>query len=102
MSTGQQAMSTALVLADAGKRENGRWKRGALPTADTGKSSDSEWHRALTKAGQVLDYAPDLAPLVVAGGLALDAAFKDAERRKQAEREQLAEVERIEAETGTF
>lgn len=94
LSTGQQAMSTALVLADAGKRKNGRWQRGALPIADTGKSSDSDWHRALSKAGHVIDYAPELADAVVAGRLALDAAYKQAETARENERAEEAERQR--------
>lgn len=94
-STGSRAMSTALVLADAGKRENGRWKRGALPDSTESRNT---WQSAMTQAGTVLDFAPDLAADVVAGRVALDAAYRDAERRREYEREALEEQERIEAE----
>ena len=33
-----RAMSTALVLADAGKRESGRWKRGSVANTESGNS----------------------------------------------------------------
>lgn len=98
-STGSRAMSTALVLADAGKRQGGRWERDALSgTGDTGRTSDTEWARAMSKAGVVLDHAPDLAEQVVDGTLALDAAHRQAEQRRDAERQVLAEEERIAAE----
>lgn len=87
LTTGQQAMSTALVLNDAGRRENGRWKRGALAdTGDTGKVSDSEWARALSKAGIILDYAPTLAESVVNGEASLDRVYQDAEMKRDEQR----------------
>lgn len=94
-STGSRAMSTALVLADDGRRENGRWKRGSVV-------QDSElgrpWQVAMAQAGTILDHAPDLAESVVAGGLALDAAYREAEQRRDAERRKLEEAERFAAE----
>jgi hypothetical protein len=95
MTTGQQAMSTALVLADSGKRENGRWKRGAIPNQE---SLNSDWKNKLTQAGQILDSAPHLAEKVIDGDLALDAAVKEAERIRESERQQLEEQQRMEAE----
>lgn len=96
----QQAMSTALVLVDAGRRENGRWKRGSI---DIGESSNiSAWRKAMDQAGKVLDHAADLAEAVVSGGMALDAALREAERRRDAERAQLEEQERIEAEEAAY
>lgn len=96
LTTGQQAMSTALVLSDDGRRENGRWKRGSV--IQDSESQGRAWQVAMNQAGAILDHAPDLAPDVVAGSLALDAAFKQAEQRRDAERNALAEQERIEAE----
>lgn len=98
MSTGARAMSTALVLAADGRREGGRWKRGSLTIGDS-SDSDSAWLRALRDAGVVLDYKPDLASDVVAGHLALDAAFKQAEAiRTSAERDKIMARERAKRE----
>lgn len=47
MSTGQRAMATALVLADAGKRVNGRWKRGSIVANDNDRSVVTDWARAM-------------------------------------------------------
>lgn len=99
MTTGQQAMSTALVLADAGKRENGRWAHKALATAEMPESGHFKtWRNALNQAGLILDFLPEAATAVVDGITSLDAAYREAERRRDIERESLAEQERIEAE----
>ena len=96
LTTGQQAMSTALVLSDDGKRVDGRWKRGSI---DIGESSNiSAWRKQMDQAGQILDHAPELADNVVAGSLALDAAFREADKRRDSERQSLAEVERMQDE----
>lgn len=90
--TGQRAMATALVLAAAGRRQNGRWKRGSV---DIGNSSNTEaetLRKAVAKAGHVIDVARraetlgadfhvfvDLPTQVIAGGTdgyTLDAAHK--------------------------
>jgi hypothetical protein len=81
MSTGARAMATAKVLAAAGARENGRWKRG---TVDNGPGSDSEWPKAMQRAGTVLDTAPELADAVVKGSTTLREAHDTAKRRKEA------------------
>lgn len=61
-------MSTALVLSDDGRRENGRWKRGSV---GIGESPNSEtWRDAVKKAGVILDHAPHLAADVIDGGVA--------------------------------
>lgn len=99
LTTGQQAMSTALVLSDAGKRENGRWKYGAQSELfDSEQSSKSTWRKLLSQAGSILDHAPELAADVVTGDLALDAAYRQAESKRDAERQALAEIERMQAE----
>lgn len=77
-STRSRAMSTALVLADSGKRANGKWAYGAV--ANVEDSPRSVWIKHMSQAGVVLDHAPDLAEAVVAGTLALDAAHRQAER----------------------
>lgn len=97
LTTGQQAMSTALVLADSGKRENGRWSYRAVEGTFT-ESGKSTWRNAMNQAGTILDYATDLAEAVVAGNLALDAAYREAERRRDADRAALDEQARIDAE----
>lgn len=96
MSTGARAMATALVLAEDGRRTGGRWSRGSV---DIGESPNIEtWRDALKKCGLILDYVPALAPEVVAGHLALDAAHRKACEARDAERRKLAEQERIAAE----
>ena len=98
-STGSRAMSTALVLADDGRRENGRWKRGSVTAnPESGITSGKTWQNFMQMAGIILDHAPDLAESVVAGGLALDAAYREAEQRRDAERRKLEEAERLAAE----
>lgn len=110
MSTGARAMSTALVLMEDGRRENGRWKRGSVLGGDADiTDSRNTWKDALRQAGVVLDYKPDLADEVVAGTVTLDNAYQQAneikrsaeaekvlerERRKRAKEEEAAEAER--------
>lgn len=95
MSTGARAMATALVLAADGRRSDGRWKRGSvIQDLELGRA----WQVALVRAGVVLDFAPDLASQVASGDLALDAAFRQAEDRRDAERRKLEEQERLAAE----
>lgn len=102
LTTGQQAMSTALVLVDAGKRENGRWAYGSLAESADPRNSAKAWSRDMQRSGIVLDYAPDLAEQVVEGTLALDAAYREAESRREAERSLLEEQERIAAEEEAY
>lgn len=97
MSTGARAMSTALVLAADGRRENGRWKRGSV--GGNGDSSNSAWVKAVQNAGVILDFKPDLAPDVVSGRIALDAAFREADAiRTSSERDKIMARERIKRE----
>ena len=83
MSAGARAMATALVLEADGKRKDGRWQRGSV---DIGSSSSSEsvWIKAITQSGVVLDWLPELGPRVVAGEIALDAAYKQAKDARNA------------------
>ena len=97
MSTGARAMSTALVLADDGRRNNGRWKRGTVQDGN-GHESITAWIKALNRAGFVIDYAPDLAGQVISDELELAVAHKQAEQRRDAERKKLEEQQRLEAE----
>ncbi len=96
MSAGARAMSTALVLAADGRRKDGRWKRGSVAIGES--ATKDGWQHRLKECGVVLDYAPDLAPAVVSGALALDAALRQAEDRRDAERCHLQEQERLAAE----
>lgn len=75
LSAGQQAAGRALMLAEQGKRRNGRWARG---TFANNQEFDRSQEVALSKAGFVLDWTPDLLPQVLAGSLALDAAYQQA------------------------
>ena len=83
MSTGARAMAVAQMLYDAGRRSNGRWKRGSVPDADNGELSNTNWSALMKRAGRVIDYAPDLAPLVIAGATSLHAAVKEATDRAE-------------------
>ncbi|MBA2760228.1 MAG: hypothetical protein H0X61_06765 [Acidimicrobiia bacterium] len=68
MMTGVRAMAVAVMLADADPkcREGGRWARGSVPEA-TDTSESGSWPKRIAEAGVVIDHAPDLAPLVIAG-----------------------------------
>lgn len=81
MTTGARAMATAVVLAGAGKRRGGRWKRGALATTESGTTA---WAQRMTEAGLVLDVCPELAPAVISGAVTLHAAHADAVAARQA------------------
>ena len=90
MTTGAKAMTTAVVLADAGYRKNGRWQRGSVSA--NGDISNSAWQKAMKEAGQVIDTVPKLAPKVIAGDLTLATARKEAEAvalRSESETERL-------------
>lgn len=97
MTTGQLAMSTAMSLALDGKRVNGRWARDSTAITGSG-NSHPQWSQRMTEAGAILDHAPDLAVPVRDGALALDAAYQQAVDRRDAERNKLAEAERLAAE----
>lgn len=82
MSTGARAMATALVLAEDGRREGGRWKRDS--TDAISNSVNSAFRARLSEAGAVLDWAAELAPLVLSGEMRLDLAYEDAKRKRDA------------------
>lgn len=101
MSTGARAMATALVLAADGRRNEGRWRRGSVHVGNTESRVTAEgrtWTDVLRQAGVILDHAPDLAEQVTAGTLALDAAYRQAEQRRDADRLRLEEQARLAAE----
>lgn len=75
MTTGARAMSTALVLESAGRRENGRWKRGSV---DISAGTNSSWRDRIAEAGTVLDWIPDVAERVISGDIPLKVAYAQA------------------------
>lgn len=86
LSTGRRAMATALTLAENGRREGGRWKRGSVPDANT-EIGNSTWANNMKMAGVVLDWKPDLAWDVVTDKVKLADAYDQAVKaRKHAER----------------
>lgn len=89
MTAGARAMATAMVLAEDGKRDNGRWRYGsASEKFQIGKSR-------LAEAGLILDFKPDLAERVAFGDLAFSDAFEQAKAIKDsAERDKIMERER--------
>lgn len=89
LTTGQRAMATATVLAQNGKRINGRWQRGSLPQ-DPALSRG--WDEAMRQAGAVLDEVPELAASVVAGERSLDAAYQAAVDRRRAKSDAAEQV----------
>ena len=65
-------MGVAFAMADAGLRENHRWKRNSVPDApDNGRSPNSTWQDSLKRCGLVLDWRSDLAAEVLAERMAL-------------------------------
>ena len=94
MSTGARAMATALVMLEAFGRENGRWSYGSKRK----DPYDSSFRVYLSTAGLILDHAPDLAQQIVSGDLPLDAAKRDAELRRDAERIRMEAEQRLAAE----
>ena len=73
LSPGQRAMWRAKVMADAGLRSNGRWKRGSVDicgSANTGAVRTDmarSFRRAGMTAGLILDYLSDVVDDVIAG-----------------------------------
>lgn len=96
MSTGARAMATALVLVEAGRREDGRWVGWSRTFQNSGKSSGER--EALRCAGVILDHSPDLAAQIVSGELRLDAAYRQACEARDAERALMEAEQRIAAE----
>jgi hypothetical protein len=86
LSTGQRAMAVAVELVDKGLRQKGRWKRGSIPDAPPDSmGSHNTWLQAVSNAGVVLDWLPDLADEVLGGDVALDAAFTRAKDKRDIE-----------------
>lgn len=94
LSTGQLAAGRALMLAAQGKRRSGRWAYGSVNDEDSHRSDGAR--RAIAVAGVVLDWCPDLLPRVLAGGMALDAAYQQARHDQDvALADQRAEQQRL-------
>lgn len=88
LTTGQRAMCDALVLDADGARQDGKWSYGAGRNLQIVKSR-------LSQAGVIIDYKPDLADLVVSGGIPFNDAYEQANAIKQsAERDKIMERER--------
>lgn len=87
---GQRAMWRAAVMAEAGLRSGGRWKRGSVDNPESGISKAGQ--NALTQAGLILDHRPDLAEKVIDGEVALDDAYQKAREAKR-EAEQVDELD---------
>jgi hypothetical protein len=89
LSTGQRAMAVAVDLCDKGMRVDGpngrRWKRGSVPEPSDITESRNTWKDVMMCAGTVLDWLPDLADQVLAGTLALDAAYTQAKDKRDVE-----------------
>lgn len=97
MSVGARAMATALILEEAGLRQDGRWAYGAL--SDSTHVSNSFLAR-LRQAGVILDYAPHLSEPIIDGTIAFRNAFEEANQIKASrEAEKIAERNRRKAET---
>ena len=99
MSTGARAMATALVLEAAGRRENGRWAYGHIMGEKNESVLSKSFAVRLKECGVVLDYKPDLATAVIAGDIALNDAFTQAEAiRTSAERDKIMAREKAKRE----
>jgi hypothetical protein len=85
LTPGQRAMAAAVVLQAAGRRVEGRWVRGSVVNPSSGISgiNDSKtWQNAMSRAGIILDYAPEMVDAVIRGVKAFDRAFTEAEERR--------------------
>ena len=85
LSSGQRAMARAMALVAQGKRKDGRWERDSLP-ANLQVAEQSQ----ISRCGFILDHSPALADEVLAGTVALSAAYEDVreEQREAEERRQ--------------
>jgi hypothetical protein len=74
LSSGQRAMALAIYLVETGQRVNGRFRPGAVKSVLL-RDREEGGPQGISKAGFVLDHAPDLVEPVMEGALALDAAY---------------------------
>ena len=88
LSSGQRAMARAMALVAQGKRRNGRWERDVVTNPEIGISKSEQ--NAMSQCGFILDHSPALADEVLAGTVALCAAYEDVreEQREAEERRQ--------------
>lgn len=93
-SKGSLAASWALSMLAAGKRDGGRWEYGAADSEHL-QNLHYKWRSML---GVIADHAPHLLVTVRDDGMSLNAAYTEAERARDAERQALADQERITAE----
>ena len=92
--TGQRAAEVALALANANRRERGRWAYGKAKE----HLSDLKDSR-LSQAGFILDHlGRDAVVSIAIGELALDSAYRDAEKARDADRLLMEEQQRLAAE----
>lgn len=82
VSTGQRAAVVALMLADVGKRSEGRWARGTVPPANP-EIGNKAWANSIADAGLVVDHSTELAAQVASGEVALSAAVEKAREAKR-------------------
>lgn len=78
------------IIAAKAARLDGSTKSGTARELDINKNR-------LTEAGLVLDWAPDLAPAVVAGDRALSVALEEARQRKKSDEERQRQKARLHA-----
>ena len=91
-SKGSLAASWALSMLAANKRDGGRWAYGES------QNSDNLNREMKSRLGVIADHAPHLLVTVRDDGMSLNAAYTEAERARDAERQALADQERIAAE----
>ena len=101
LSTGQRAMAVAVDLWDKEMRvppeggRAGRWKRGSVPDSPDIVSSNNTWQHLMMRAGIVLDWLPDLADQVLAGDLALDAAYTQAKDKRDTDGARASKLDKL-------
>ena len=87
LTPGARAAWRAKVMAAAGYRVNGRWKRDSV--AIHGSVNTATVRNDISRAGVVLDYRPDLLDEVIAGTVALDDAHRQAKAERGSQRRPL-------------
>lgn len=98
-SAGVRALIVARSLISAGRREGGKFAYGEVRN---GKSFTKSFQVQVSNAASIIDYAPELADEVISKSLSFDAAYREAESRRDSERSLLEEQERIAAEDEAY
>lgn len=83
-SAGVRALIVARSLISAGRREGGKFAYGEVRN---GKSFTKSFQVQVSNAASIIDYAPELADEVISKSLSFDAAYREAESRRDAERD---------------